>query len=225
MMETGLRILLLLIGIAIIAGIIWDFRRHAAKKHAKASFNRDRTMEDDLVLDLNLEPTFESAILKTPVIPKSLKTEVEPFKEGEIVLIHVMARRPNLFTGDKILETFHESHLFYNDDQVFDRYENIDGTGNSIFSVVSAIEPGIFEISKMSHFKTPGITLFFAITRPNQAIAAFELMLRTARLLATRLSGELKDDKHQLLTANTIEHVRDRIRQQPLMVASIHKQY
>ena len=64
----------------------------------------------------------------------------------------------------------------------------------------------------METLETPGVTLFFTLTRPNQSIAALELMLRTAKQLALKLNGDIKDDKQRLLTMHTVERYRDRVK-------------
>lgn len=45
------------------------------------------------------------------------------------------------------------------------------------------------------------------------AMEVFDLMLDTARAIAARLNGELRDDQRSVLTNQTIEHNRQRIRQ------------
>lgn len=131
---------------------------------------------------------------------------------NDIIILSIMARQPGTFFGRNLLEAFQEVHLFYGDRQIFHRYENQDGTGQKIFSIASAVEPGYFDLSKIDSYKTPGLTLFFALSRPNQSIAAFEQMLRTAKLLAMRLDGELQDDRRRSLTVQMIEQYRERVR-------------
>jgi len=183
-METSLRLVLLLIGFVIIIGVIWDFKKNRKKGQKNAT---------------RLEPaSFSETVADLPT-------------KEEIIMIHVVAKFGN-FLGGELLDAFNEVHLYHGDMQIFYLYENTDGTGNIMFSVVSAVEPGYFEISKMKNFVTPGITLFFKLTRPNQSIAAFELMLRTAKKLAMLLNGQLIDENRQLLTMPVIERYRDRIR-------------
>jgi cell division protein ZipA len=136
---------------------------------------------------------------------------------NDIIVLSIMSRYPGTFFGRNLLEAFQEVYLYYGDRQIFHRYENQDGTGQKIFSVASAVEPGYFDLSKMDSYKTPGLTLFFALSRPNQSIAAFEQMLRTAKLLAMRLDGELQDDRRRSLTVQMIEQYRERVRS-PAMV-------
>jgi cell division protein ZipA len=95
---------------------------------------------------------------------------------------------------------------------IFHRYDNPEEASDPIFSVASAVEPGTFDLSQMETMVTPGIMLFFKLSTPNQSIAAFELMLRIARQLAQRLDGELRDDRRRLLTIQSIENYRERVR-------------
>ncbi len=211
-MEASLRLFLLLMGVVIVVGIIWDFRRNRGTKEkkeiSKPRTDREHFVSDDLTADVLKTHHFDELSTKDRVE----EPEAVAVGEGEIIVLQIMARHPNQFLGRKLLDVLNECHLYFGDMQIFHRYENIDGTGNVIFSLASAVEPGYFELSKMADLRSPGLTLFFTTTRPNQSIAAFELMLRTAKQLAQRLEGELKDDKHRPLTPLSIENYRDRVR-------------
>ena len=142
------------------------------------------------------------------------RTETKPKAyANDLIILHVMARQPGFFLGKKLFEAFQEAHLFYGEMNIFHRHENTDGVGRIMFSVASAVEPGSFEFSKAESFVTPGLTLFFQVDRPNQSIAAFELMLRTAKQLMMRLDGEIKDDQYKFLTLPIIERYREKVRQ------------
>lgn len=130
----------------------------------------------------------------------------------DLVVLNIMARQPGVFLGKKLIDAFNEAHLFYGEMNIFHRHEETDGVGRVIFSIASVVEPGMFEISKLETFITPGLTMFFQLGRPNQSIAAFELMLRTAKQLAMRLDAEIKDDQHKYLTLPTIERYREWVR-------------
>jgi cell division protein ZipA len=166
-------------------------------------------------LDDSIEPHLDSS--KSSVAHTSSLVQQAPQpkpqpKFEEIIVLNVLARHPGVFLGKKLLDVLTEMHFYYGDMQLFHRYDNVDGSGKPVFSLVSAVEPGIFDLSKMDTFVTPGVTLFFTATRPNQAIAAFELMLRTAKQLMMRMDGELRDEKRRPLTIQAIEDYRDRVR-------------
>lgn len=226
-MDVGLRLFLLLIGVFIVVGLIWDFRRNRLpKKEKKLSWEQKKISQSstlkrtshNLVDDLELGDDFllEDEIISEGIVSKvNYRSEPSlPEEKEEVIILNVMAKKPYLFSGQKLLEALAAAHLSYGEMQIFHRHQNIDGTGTVVFSLASAIEPGYFEISKIESYQTPGLTLFFTTTRPNQSIAAFELMLRTAKQLAELLEGEVKDDKHRPLTIQAIEVYRDKIRGQ-----------
>jgi cell division protein ZipA len=64
----------------------------------------------------------------------------------------------------------------------------------------------------MNKFSTKGLSFFFGLPGPAKPMENFNLMLETAQYLTKRLNGELKDDKRSVLTVQTIEHYRARIR-------------
>ena len=54
--------------------------------------------------------------------------------------------------------------------------------------------------------------LFMTLPGPKQSITAFNYMIETAQVLVRNLNAELRDDAHSVMTAQTIEHCRQRIR-------------
>lgn len=219
-MQTSLRWILLLIGVVIVVGIIWDARRNNASKSKpkEAPFDQDLVEENDLHTDDEDFIFDELDSAEELNAPNQLQNErldnTDEFKGdiNSIIMLHIMAPRLQPFLGEQLMEAFEEMNLFYGENQIFHRHENNDGSGKLLFSVVSAIEPGFFDLDKMRSFKTPGITLFFSLGQPNQSIAAFESMLRTARQLAAHLGGEVRDDKRKILTSEAIERYREQIR-------------
>ena len=61
-------------------------------------------------------------------------------------------------------------------------------------------------------FSTVGVSLFLALPSPINNLEAFDLMLGVAQRIQEELDGELKDDHRNVMTAQTIEHYRQRIR-------------
>lgn len=224
-METSLRIILLIIGVIIVSGIIWDSRKNRIFKRKIAKKKRSRDSDFLETSDRSYDPVLNDVVLvtkaKEPVMHNStVKTASVPKKE-EMIMVHVMAIKPQVFLAEALSEALEEAHCYYGDMQIFHRYEDIEGNGKVVFSIVSMVEPGYFEMPMPVNFKTPGITLFFALTNPNESIAAFEVLLRTAKQLAMRLEGELKDEQHKSLTIDTIDHYRERVRQKtPLFSAT-----
>ena len=61
-------------------------------------------------------------------------------------------------------------------------------------------------------FSTRAVSFFLGLPGPRHPKQAFDVMVAAARKLAHELgNGELKDDQRSVLTAQTIEHYRQRI--------------
>ncbi|MCG8413880.1 MAG: cell division protein ZipA, partial [Pseudomonadales bacterium] len=67
-------------------------------------------------------------------------------------------------------------------------------------------------LDNMPDFSTIGVSLFLAMPSPVNNYDAFEHMLEIAQGLCETLDGELKDDHRNVMTAQTIEHYRQRVR-------------
>jgi len=82
-----------------------------------------------------------------------------------------------------------------------------------LFSMTNMVVPGTFELQTMETLSTPGISLFLSLPMTDyNSMDAFEMMLTTAKTIANELGGEVNDDQHSIMTKQTIEHYRQRIR-------------
>lgn len=175
---------------------------------AGATSSTSSTASSNTVAAKGSNPTKGS---KTSTSTSAVDAEV--VDPNKIFILNVMAKQPGVLPGKKLIRVFDEVHLYYGEMQIFHRYENVDGSGKHMFSLASAVEPGFFEIATLESFVTPGLTLFFSPTTRNQSIAAFELMLRTARILASALDAEIKDQNRRPLTLEGIEKYRESVRE------------
>ncbi len=132
----------------------------------------------------------------------------------DLIIVGVMARDRNGFSGTALLDLFLERGLRFGHHGLFHYYTGEQTEKESLFSVANIFNPGSFDYNQMDNFQTPGITMFLSMTSLHgNAMEVFDLMLDTARAIATRLNGELRDDQRSVLTNQTIEHNRQRIRQ------------
>ena len=67
-------------------------------------------------------------------------------------------------------------------------------------------------MSTINETKVPGVSLFLQLPGPVDALEAFEDMLAVARELAQTLQGDVKDENQSVMTSQTVEHYRERIR-------------
>ncbi|MDK8465344.1 cell division protein ZipA [Marinobacter sp. SS13-12] len=131
----------------------------------------------------------------------------------EVVVINVLAKSEQNFTGTRLKALFEACGLEHGDMDIYHRHEQTDTTSPVQFSVASAVEPGTFKPEDMPELSTPGISFFMSMPGPTNSMQAFEFMLETAQCVVRNLGGELKDERRSVMTPQTIEHCRQRIRE------------
>ena len=130
---------------------------------------------------------------------------------SEVLVINVMARPGTSIQGDELLPALLGAGLRFGDMSIFHRHADRRG-GPVLFSVANALNPGTFDLNEISHFSTQGVTFFMTLPNVANNMLAFEQMLATARHVQSALDADLKDDNRSVMTAQTVEHYRQRIR-------------
>ncbi len=263
-MEFGLREWLIIIGIIVIAGILFDGWRRMRGGKGKLKFRLDRnvsSLPDDegdpdvlsppRVIERNHEPSLDEddlpsmsardassrrrseprqgdldlaadepvPMLLSPVdderddragtSSKQADKDLPPV--DEVLVINVIARDEQGFKGPALLQNILESGLRFGEMDIFHRHESMAGNGEVLFSMANALKPGTFDLDDIEGFSTRAVSFFLGLPGPRHPKQAFDVMVAAARKLAHELNGELKDDQRSVLTAQTIEHYRQRI--------------
>lgn len=126
--------------------------------------------------------------------------------QPRIYAIHVVANRSG-FLGRELLGCLLQYGLRYGDMSIFHRHENPSGQGGVMFSLARAVEPGTFDIDDMEMQLIPGVTFFLQLPLPN-SLVAFDLMVDTARRLATDLDGCVLDAGSQEISPEQLARWR-----------------
>ncbi|AHL33109.1 cell division protein ZipA [Pseudomonas brassicacearum] len=269
-MEIGLREWLIVIGIIVIAGILFDGWRRMRGGKGKLKFRLDRSLSNlpdddgnaellgpprvldthkepqldehdlpsmsapvrepresgskrgkrnsepsqgDLNLNLDLDggPSFSSRDDDFPDDNKTSNADKDQAQAEEVLVISVICRDPAGFKGPALLQNILESGLRFGEMDIFHRHESMAGNGEVLFSMANAVKPGVFDLDDIDHFSTPAVSFFLGLPGPRHPKQAFDVMVAAARKLSQELNGELKDDQRSVLTAQTIEHYRQRI--------------
>ena len=191
----GLRWLLLLFGVLVIAGVYLYSRRE--KETPQPEQTPDR-----------LEPTLDAdeedseAVVKPPA-----DTPAVPQK---IVTLRLVAREGSSFRGDELILNMRGIGLRHGKFGIFHRYDGSE-EDKTIFSAASLVEPGSFDLSNIKEQKLPGISLFSIFPGPIDGAEAFDLMMATARTLAQSLDAELLDESGSTLSIQRERYMREEI--------------
>jgi len=155
------------------------------------------------IISADHEPDqIEMGDLDMPVVDTDAEVSSEP---DRIIAVHVLAREGSVFTGPDILNSLTHLGMQYGDMNVF----HCMGTNNkSVFSLINAVEPGIFDLSEMDDMTTPALLLMMSLPNPLPALEAFDGMLEVARSLTTSLDGRLCDETRSVLTRQAIDELR-----------------
>ncbi|CAM4021225.1 Cell division protein ZipA [Pseudomonas reidholzensis] len=286
-MEIGLREWLIVIGIIVIAGILFDGWRRMRGGKGKLKFRLDRSYSNlpeeeggaevlgpaRVMDDQHREPALDETDLPSVSATREREREAKPSKAAkqrgkrsnsepqqgdlslaaepreadlfaepddayetdsnrssgfapsstasssvkdlppaeEVLVISVISRDETGFKGPALLQNILESGLRFGEMDIFHRHESMAGHGEVLFSMANAVKPGVFDLDDIDHFSTRAVSFFLGLPGPRHPKQAFDVMVAAARKLAHELNGELKDDQRSVLTAQTIEHYRQRI--------------
>ncbi|MCW7554155.1 cell division protein ZipA [Endozoicomonas gorgoniicola] len=130
----------------------------------------------------------------------------------EVIVINVLAKNNELFDGTRLLQSVLTAGMRFGDRSIFHRYSSKDGSGQIQFSLANGVKPGTFDIEQMEATETTILSLFLCLPGPEAPQKAFAQMEETAKQLALDLGGELKDENMSVMTQQTLEHCRQRIR-------------
>ncbi|MGO2581313.1 MAG: cell division protein ZipA C-terminal FtsZ-binding domain-containing protein [Halomonas sp.] len=175
------------------------------------SFDERAASERESSQRVRVHPTLEKA-LRHDVNGEHAKETLSSAEE--VVVISVLSRDPDGFDGSKLLELMMVCGLRYSSGMgIFHRFETESEDSELQFSMVNVVKPGTFPIQEMGEFMTPGVTLLMPLPGAVDSSAAFEAMVETAMVLVRHMGGELKDENRSVMTAQTIEFARQRVRE------------
>ncbi len=132
----------------------------------------------------------------------------------EVIVINVDSRDPEQsFQGVDLKHLLEACGLVHGEMSIFHRHEEDDLLSPLQFSVANGVEPGYFDPAQIEELETPSVSFFMSLPGPRDSLRAFEYMLETAQCFARNLGGELRDENRSVMTAQTIEHCRQRVKE------------
>jgi cell division protein ZipA len=144
--------------------------------------------------------------------PSLLDSEPEPSEQVEkLVILHVIARRPQKFNGKAILNLSKELELELNNSYIFNKNVERFSGKKALYSVVNMVKPGTFDADGMHEFETPGLSFILSLPGPEEGLRAFNIMLEDARKLSERLNGDLLDESRNRLNPQMTAHLQEDI--------------
>ena len=186
--------------------------RRPSRPERKKKMMARKEPEPPTITDVEEDTASRGAAATTPREGQPKAGANRPPAE-EVLVINVLAREQGDFSGKALKKLFEACGLEHGDLDIYHRHETADTDSPVQFSVANAVEPGTFSPQEMHRMSTPGISFFMSLPGPTNSLQAFDFMLETAQAVVRNLGGELKDERRSVMTAQTIEHCRQRIRE------------
>lgn len=163
-----------------------------------------------------VEPSFAAEASPSVAAANSDDGDVEDDKAAaepeEVIIINVMAPSGYRFHGEDLLKVLLDNGMRFGTMNIFHRHLESDGSGEILFSMANMVMPGTFDLDEMSSFETPGVSFFLTLPIEADSLLAFEAMVSTTSALCSILGGELKDENRSVMTQQTVEHCRQRVK-------------
>ena len=181
------------------------------------------------------EPGVKPPIDPTPATLDWLEQLDAPNAEGEpqarlprgiephVFVLNVLARTELGFAGQDILQILLACDLRFGDMDFFHRHEQAAGRGPIQFSVANMMKPGVFDIDAMDELHTKGLMFFITLPGPEDMLKGFDYMYETAKAVAKNLDGDVLDETRSAVTRQSLEHMRQQIRELERRVAMERK--
>ena len=199
----GLRWLLLLSGLLVVAGVYFYSRRERAKEEEQESSPE------------RLEPALGDESLAPPADAESAgatddEDAEDAVAEQKIVTVRLVARDKGTFRGDQLVLSLRGIGMRHGKFGIFHRYEGTD-EDDVVFSVASLAEPGTFNLPDIKEQRIPGISMFMVLPGPMGGAESFDLMMTAARALSQALHAELLDESGSTLSIQRERYLREEI--------------
>jgi cell division protein ZipA len=208
----GLRWLLLLFGLLVIAGVYFYSRREKAAPKTQPKHNG--RVEPKLEADESEDESPHDSVSVDPdtgedVIENASSRAAQSVPQ-KIVTLRLVARDGGAFRGDELVLSLRGIGMRHGKFGIFHRYDG-GSENNTIFSAASLVEPGSFDMTNIKEQELPGISLFLILPGPVEGAEAFDMMMTAARAVAQALNGELLDESGSTLSIQRERYMREEV--------------
>ena len=207
-----LRLILLLFGAGVVAAVYaWtryqSWKRKSAHRTEPPGGGRVIDEPDDAAIQQELERM--QRVMDGKEQSASLPNSGSP---GESIhIISVVAADEQTFSGDALQKAFDNNELQHGDKGIFHRLVRQDNEDQSVYALANMVKPGDFGNGDLRGFSTPGVTLILQLPGPMESIEAYDDFVQTVERLAVELGGQLRDQKHCLITHQALMQKREQL--------------
>ena len=205
----GLRWLLLLFGVLVVAGVYFYSRYQRTNTDEapapRENFNR---VEPSLGGELPVDDAGNDAVADVFATTEPEVEIGEP--EQKIVTLRIVAKNQGAMNGEDLALNLRGIGMRHGKFGIYHSYEGSD-EDKVIFSAASLVEPGTFDLTTIREQEIPGISLFMVLPGPLDGAQSFDLMIAAARALTQSLDAELLDESGSTLSIQRERYLREEI--------------
>jgi len=130
----------------------------------------------------------------------------------DVIVMNLRAREGE-FLGSDLLPVILDNGLRFGAMDIFHYHAEEDGEGDVLFSMANIVKPGTFDLAHFETFETVGLSFFLTLpVSVGSHMQAFEQMVEVVQAMAKAMDANLLDENRSVLTLQTIEHYRERVR-------------
>ncbi|MAV27479.1 MAG: cell division protein ZipA [Gammaproteobacteria bacterium] len=137
-----------------------------------------------------------------------LPTVIDQGDRPERFIVLYVSADEQKMTGQALLESLVEHEMRFGEMDIFHR---LDVSGQSLFSLVNAVEPGSFDLQAMDDLETPAVSLFMRVHEVSDPVAVFDDMMHVAQNLANDLGADVLDETRSAVTPQTTAHLKQEL--------------
>lgn len=232
--ATTLRIIILVIGVLVLAGIYFFARPRGPAHGRRLPFKRRG--------DARIEPVLGSAVDDADLgdaehEPRQGELDVVATARGpaggaasddrhgamggrrapevpvdKIVTLYVAAHDGESFHGSDIVVAAEKAGLQFGAMRIYHRLVDATPGAQPVFSMANMVKPGYFDMARIAELETPGLSFFATLPGPLPALDAWDAMLPTAQRMAELLDGQVLDEDRNALGRQRIAGFREELR-------------
>jgi len=135
---------------------------------------------------------------------------IDNSKAPELIIFYLKPQKNRRLSGQDLKHCLSQLGFEYNSMKIFDYQESQNNEYPLKFSIVSAFEPGTFDLEKMSHQNFNGLCCFLD-ANPYIDASVVDKMLAIIDKIAAQLPIEVYDSKHKLCNMSYIRQCKQRI--------------
>lgn len=138
-------------------------------------------------------------------------TQVAP-QDELLIVFNILARPGQVFSGRQIREAAELHGFSYGEMQIFHCHaDKLSDHAQAVCSFANLLNPGHFADLETEGFSSPGISLFAQLPGPLEARETFKLIVDKAHGLASAMGGILCDESRSILSEQTLAHIKEKV--------------